>query len=343
MRTRTVALALISATSLLVACGTDPIDSTGHPQDGGAGGATSTGGGGHGGSAVATGGGGNAGSAMGGSGGTGGSLGGSSGAGGAGGTVVVEAGPEPSLCDGKAKKTLPYAIGSDYRAVTVIGSATSFTIAANPDCTTPYANPEAGSDAATADATSADAADATQAVSDPDAADSTADAVAADAGAADASAVSDAKSDAAPVSDAGPPPACYEFHYNPDTCESGVCWAGAIFQPGTMLPGADAAVQTTAGICIELGATGVEFWARANRNMARVKFGSTREGVGATEFWTNITTEWAKYTVAIPVNEPYNEKASTTGGVWNGFSVVVEPGDHAGGTTIEVKDIVWKK
>src|SRR3954468_15682465 len=99
MRTRTIALVLISAPSCLVACGTDPIDSTSHPQDGGAGGATSTGGGGHAGSAVATGGGGNAGSAMGGSGGTGGSLGGSAGTGGVGGAAVVEAGPEPSLCD----------------------------------------------------------------------------------------------------------------------------------------------------------------------------------------------------------------------------------------------------
>ena len=110
-----------------------------------------------------------------------------------------------------------------------------------------------------------------------------------------------------------------------------------------MIPAADAAVQTTAGICIELGATGVEFWARANRDQARIKFGSIREGVGQTEILTNVTTQWAKYTVAIPANEPYNERASTSGGVWNGFSVVVEPGDHAGGTTIEVKDIVWVK
>jgi len=345
MRTRTIVLALISATSCLVACGTDPIDSP-SSQGGGAGSATNTGGGGHGGSATATGGGGNGGSAVGGSGGTGGSLGGSGGTGGNGGTEVVEAGPTPSLCDGKTKKTLPYPIWPDYRAVTVIGTASSFTIATNPDCTTPYAAPEAGTDAAIADAASADAADATQTVSDPDAADSTtADAAATDAGAVDASVVSDATtSDAAAVSDAGPAPACYEFHYSPDGCEAGAnCWAGVIFQPGSMIPAADAAVQTTAGICIELGATGVEFWARATRDQARIKFGSIRDGVGSTETFMNVTTQWAKYKVTIPANYAYNELASASGGVWNGFSVVVEPGDHAGGTIIEVKEMTWVK
>jgi hypothetical protein len=111
-----------------------------------------------------------------------------------------------------------------------------------------------------------------------------------------------------------------------------------------MVPPADAGVVTSTGVCIETGATKIDFMARASRTGgARIKFGSIREGMGATEFFITVTTQWAMYSVNIPAGEPYNEGAATTGGVWNGFSVVVEPQDHVGGTTIQVKDMTWKK
>lgn len=343
MTKRLLACALISTTSWLVACGSDSVDSTGQPQDGGAGakttGSSGAGGGGQAGSSVTTAAGGSGGSAVGGSGGV-------AGGGGAAGTPVVDAGPPVSLCDGKTKKALPYNIISDYRAVAVIGTEATFSIAANPDCVTPYPTPEAGTDAASTDGASADGADETTtlALDLSDATDATtADVSASDASALDAGTSDAAKSDAAVVDAGPPPPACYELHYNPDLCEAATCWAGVIFQPGATSVAADAAAQTSAGICIEPGATKVEFMARANRNMARIKFGAIRAGMGITEFFLNVTTQWALYTIAIPANDPYNESATTTGGVWNGFSAVVEPADHAGGTIISIKDIVWKK
>jgi hypothetical protein len=116
-----------------------------------------------------------------------------------------------------------------------------------------------------------------------------------------------------------------------------------IFQPGSMVPPPGTAVQTTTGICIDTGATKIDFMARASRDQARIKFGSIRPGMGTTEFFLNVTTQWAPYEVTIPAGDPYNESASVSGGVWNGFSVVVEPADHTGGTTILVKDMTWKK
>jgi hypothetical protein len=338
MRKCLVACALISTTSWLVACGTDPIESTSHPKDGGAGSSQAgsggvSGTGGQGGSAVTTGGGGNGGSAVGGSGGTAGNIAGS------GGTPVVEAGPPVSLCDGKAKKTLPFTIMSDYRAVTVIGTKSTFSITPSPDCITAYPVPEGGTEAGSTDAASADSTDDTQTLAlDEDAGDSaTGDATASDAG------TSDAKSDAAPVEAGPPPPACYEFRYEPSLCEAAECWAGVIFTPGAALPAQDAAVVTSTGVCIELGATKIEFMARSNRPGARIKFGSIRPGQGTTEFFLTVTTQWALYTIAIPPGDMYNETATPNGGVWNGFSVVVEPGDHTGGTIISVKDVTWKK
>jgi hypothetical protein len=97
------------------------------------------------------------------------------------------------------------------------------------------------------------------------------------------------------------------------------------------------------GICIELGATKVTFQAKASRPDARIKFGAIREGLLQTEFFLNITTDWATYEVAIPPGEPYNTYSSGAMGVWNGFSVIVEPQDHPGGTYIFVKDAVWMK
>jgi hypothetical protein len=46
--------------------------------------------------------------------------------------------------------------------------------------------------------------------------------------------------------------------------------------------------------------------------------------------------------VSIPVDEDYNNEVQVSpGGVWNGFSIVVEPADHLGGTYIFVSDVVW--
>lgn len=137
----------------------------------------------------------------------------------------------------------------------------------------------------------------------------------------------------------GPSPACFEFIYNPDLCVGttpDLCWAGAIFEiPPALGPGGS-------GICIEDGATMVEFRARSSRDGARVKFGSIRPGLGSTEFFFNLATTWTRYTVPIPADEPYDTSA-LAGGVWNGFSVVAEPQDHAGGSYILVKDIRWLK
>jgi hypothetical protein len=134
--------------------------------------------------------------------------------------------------------------------------------------------------------------------------------------------------------DAGPDAsssACYEFLYNPN-CPNGTCWGGVIF---TQSPGG----QADPGVCIAEGATRITFQAKASRPDARIKFGSIRPGLFQTEFFLNISTDWVSYEISIPTGEPYN--ASTVAGVWNGFSVIVEPQDHPGGTYIFVKDVVW--
>jgi hypothetical protein len=334
MKKPLVAFALVTASCSFFACSTDDVQPTNHPSTGGggntetgSGGGGSTGVGGNGGTGTSTGGGGNGGS-TGGNGG-GGSAGTSGGGGGNAGTqVVMDAAPTPSLCDGKPKKTLPYAISADFKAPTIIGAASTFSMTPSPDCNAVFPSGEGGTD-------TSDAAPDAAAVDDA-AADVTADAVASDASVSDGSA--EAAADAASAA-----PACYEFKYDPGLCEAGVCWAGVIYQPGATPPPADAAVQTQSGICIETGATKIDFMARASRPGARIKFGSIREGMGATEFFLNVTTQWAMYSITIPVGEPYNEGAATTGGVWNGFSAVVEPQDHVGGTTIQIKDMTWKK
>jgi hypothetical protein len=88
---------------------------------------------------------------------------------------------------------------------------------------------------------------------------------------------------------------------------------------------------------------GVEFWARASKNNANVKFGSIGEGMNVTEFYEMLTTTWTRYVISIPAmdQDSYDETAGDMQGVWNAFSVVVDPVDHAGGTYIEVKDISW--
>jgi hypothetical protein len=130
-------------------------------------------------------------------------------------------------------------------------------------------------------------------------------------------------------------PACYKFLYNPN-CPNGLCWGGVIFTQS-------AGGMSDIGICIELGATKITFQAKASRPDARIKFGAIREGLFQTEFFLNITTDWATYEVTIPPGEPYNTYSSGAMGVWNGFSVIVEPQDHPGGTYIFVRDAVWMK
>jgi hypothetical protein len=168
--------------------------------------------------------------------------------------------------------------------------------------------------------------------SDAGAADDANDAGAAADASPDVSAGTDAGSESGAITTlpAGPP--CYEFLYNPDC--GGTCWGGVIF---TQSAGGIA----DPGVCIAPGATRITFWAKASRPNARIKFGSIREGMGTTEFFLFITTEWAPYQVTIPPGEPYNSYSAGGTGVWNGFSVIVEPQDHPGGTYIFVKDAVW--
>jgi hypothetical protein len=169
-------------------------------------------------------------------------------------------------------------------------------------------------------------------------------------------------SDLPDVADAGAPPAstdasqpaitsCYAFEYTPDGCVNAnggfdagadagtdvvaACWAGVILTSSPF-------PQSALGICIAPGATAIHFKARASRDGARVKFGAIRAGLGETEFFLEISREWQDYVIAIPADEPYDDEAtSPLGGVWNGFSIVVEPEDHAGGTYLFVSDVVW--
>src|SRR5262249_54001960 len=61
----------------------------------------------------------------------------------------------------------------------------------------------------------------------------------------------------------------------------------------------------------------------------------------ATEFYLQLSTEWRQYSLILPKGEPYNDELGAGGGVWNGFSIVIEPATFAGGGYVFVKDIVW--
>ena len=344
--------------------------------DTGTAGGTAGAGGATGGAGGATGG---AGGAAGDDGGAGGMAGGAAGgtAGAAGATP-----PVLSYCEMHPEKVhaLPYTIAQDFKVVHVLSnnnSAGYWKVLGTPDCSDnptypPFpsvstdggvdgsgdaadeAAPEAGVDGGAPDG-AADVADETLTLQldDPDASDGgVADAAAdapvdapADVPASDGSSPdggTDGTTDVAVNdggADAGPPlPACYEFSYDPDGCV-GTCWAGVVFEVSDVQgPSPD-----TKGVCIQTGAMNVEFWARASKNNARVKFGSIGEGPNTTEFYLNITTTWTRYTTAIPASlqTTYNTTAGDMQGVWNAFSVVVEQPDHAGGTYIEIKDIHW--
>jgi hypothetical protein len=211
------------------------------------------------------------------------------------------------------------------------------------------------SDAAEAAATDDGAAEASDGAAE-GSADALADVVAGDVSL-DASPVSDAARGDAPVD--GASPACWGFYYYPDDCTNLVndggagtavawqCWGGAIFEAYPPGGGADAGgiegggtdPANLPGICIETGATNIEFWARASREPATVKFGSTRAGVGTTEEYLRISTTWQKYSISVPFDYRFN--SSLVYGVFNGFSVVVEPSEHVGGSYIFVRDVTW--
>jgi len=305
---------------------------------------------------------------------------GAAGAAGAGLAGSGAAGQPAPYCDATNTKPLPYNVEADFKPTDVINAIATWNTIANPNCDqtvfpplTPPADggTDGSADGGTDSATEAGASDAgvdggdggdgstaTLELTDPDAGD--AGDASADGGASDghSDAVADAAADApadVPVdvaagdtvatTDAAPLPACYEFTYDPDACiaaNGGVaanavapCYSGAIFVPTT-------ANMAGAGICIASGATKVTFMARASRDGARIKFGSTRPGPGSTEEFIPITTTWAQYSVPQPDDylNTTNDEGSP-GGVWNGFSVVTEPEDHVGGTYIFVKDIQW--
>jgi hypothetical protein len=309
-----------------------------------------------------------AGGTAGGAAGAGGMAGGAAGAGGmAGGAAGAP--PVQTYCQMHPElvRALPYTIAKDFKVLHVLSnnaSAGYFHVIGTPDCSDnptypPFATDggsdagdEAGSDAGV-DSGGADggAADApvdsgdetlTLQLDDPDAGDAGVADAAVDApvdAPADAPVSTDGGTDAVASADAGPPlPACYELSYDPDGCQ-GACWAGVVFEVNDAQgPSAD-----TQGVCIQTGAMSVEFWARASKNGARVKFGSLGEGMNTTEFYLNITTTWARYTVAIPASlaTTYNETSGDMHGVWNAFSVVFEQQDYVGGGYVEVKDIHW--
>ena len=166
-----------------------------------------------------------------------------------------------------------------------------------------------------------------------------------------------------------PQPSCYEFLYDP-SCETGtqgLCWAGAVFtnSPATAAAAPGAVVTSSAvGVCLAPGATAISFWAKSSVAGTVVKFGSSRPGAclvtplledggipdpateqsvcaGDTEFYLQLLTEWQNYWLSLRPGEPYDDEPGAGGGVWNAFSVVVEPEDVVGGAYVFVKDIVW--
>jgi hypothetical protein len=246
---------------------------------------------------------------------------------------------QTDLCSGKPLKALPYPIKNDFATVYTIGPEKgNFAILpASPDCdsTTFPAIPDTG--------------------------------------------LGDSGTDAAlpTLLDGGvqtvtyaSTPACYEILYDPSCINGsqGVCWAGAIFTNSEATAAAAANGNTSAaavGVCLASGANQITFWARSSNPAAVVKFGSSRPGActvnpitdgdggppnrateqsscpRATEFFLHLSSEWRQYTVSMADDEPYNNEPAAGGGVWNSFSIVVEPAPFAGGGYILVKDVVW--
>jgi hypothetical protein len=277
---------------------------------------------------------------------------------------------QASYCGGKPQKPLPYAVASDFQTVFTIGPEKDnlALIPSGADCDSmtypPIPNTglaDAGTDAAV------DAAGAT--------ADAAADAAvdAATDGAVDGSGPSypTLNDGGAEIVTYSSTPSCYEFLFDPSclTGTQGLCWAGAEFtnSAATAAAAPDGHVSANAiGVCLASGATVITFEARASVAGTIVKFGSNRPGAcsalipikeadggipdpateqsacpGATEFYLGLTTSWQQYTISLPPGEPYNDEPGAGGGVWNAFSLVVEPEYFVGGAYVFVKNIVW--
>ncbi len=277
---------------------------------------------------------------------------------------------QASYCDGKAQKPLPYALANDFQTVFTIGpekdNLNVIRSGAECDSTTypPIPNTGLGN---LLDAGADSAADS--------APDSAADAAGNDGGVA-SDAASDAHTSFPTLNDGGvevvtypSTPSCYEFLYDPSclTGTQGLCWAGAEFtnSAATAAAAPDGHPSASAvGVCLASGATVVSFWARSSVNGSIVKFGSSRPGAcmitpinpdggapdpttehtqcpGDTEFYIALSTTWQQYSVSLPATEPYDDEPGAGGGVWNGFSLVVEPEYFEGGAYIFVKNVVW--
>jgi hypothetical protein len=248
-----------------------------------------------------------------------------------------------SYCSGKPQKPLPYAIAGDFQTVFTIGpeKANLAILPSGADCDTTTYPPipntglgDAGADGAPDGGYPALGDGGVQTVTYPSA------------------------------------PSCYELLFDPSCTNGtqGLCWAGAEFtnSAATAAAAKDGNVTPSAiGVCLAQGATVISFSARSSVDGSIVKFGSTRPGAclkvpitgadggppdpateqascpGATEFYIALTTSWQRYTISLAPGEPYNDEPNTGGGVWNGFSMVVEPAKFVGGAYLFVKDIVW--
>jgi hypothetical protein len=369
MRKLALAVLMVSGVAGFVGCSSSPHKvTTGTAGHGGSGGGT--GGGTAGGTAGAAGdmgmGTAGAGGMAGGTAGTGGAAGGTAGAGGMAGAAGTggaagdgTAGTAPpATCDNMTKKALPYDVLHDFTNGVLLNgaaTATAFQFVTNPNCDQtsfpafPYVDggspppPDGGGtdDSGTTDSGSSDSG------SDAGVADSGSDAgSSSDSGASDhpADAPADAPQGDGGGTDAAAASSCIEFSYDPDQCIANAggnannCWDGVIFAPQGTTIGANAA----GGICIGDGAKHITFEARASRTVM-VKFGgggNGGDGSGSTEFLKTVTTTWQTFSIDGPTNVPTYNMASSTAGVWDGFSVVGIP-DQMSGVYIFVRNVRW--
>ena len=223
--------------------------------------------------------------------------------------AALDVGPPSAYCDSMPKRPLPYAIGTDFSLPIAFNETETLEFFLKLDCNqTSFPDVEA-----------------------------------ADAGTADVGAAPDAAGGPGTPWDGGTfaPGVCMAMRYDPDGCgPSYPNFTGSCSVAVAITPSYAVGRMQAPGICIAPGARAVHFKARSSREGARVRFGSIREGVGSTEFYINLTTVWADYTVSIPTGEDYDHE-SPAGGVWDGFSIAFEPQDHVGGTYVFVSDVVW--
>ncbi|HVZ75197.1 MAG TPA: hypothetical protein VHJ20_22610 [Polyangia bacterium] len=273
--------------------------------------------------------------------GTGGAFGGSGAVGGVGASSGGDMSTTPSMpvtdCASAPNRALPYGISADFMVQNILSAGGLASVFVGCDDSLPL---DVGGDPGDASACPL----AIDAAAGDDAGDVDA-AVADDAGAPDAGADGDAGNPpgVGPIGDSTSPLSCFAYRYDPTACVAAnggipvcalsTCWSGVIFAPS----GFDGP-----GVCIAPGAKRIIFKARASRENARVKFGAIRPGLGETEFFLTLTTSWRQYAITIPDDEAYDADPLTAqAGVWNGFSMVVEPEDHVGGTTILFGDVFW--